>query len=99
MTDLLYTFHCACADSEAVCAALRDVTGVPIHRHDEDVLGRDFGDAGAAEQVTGALRRTAVSLLADADAGDTLVAAVAAARRRSPVRWVVVPVIRSGRIA
>lgn len=99
MADLLFTFHCASADREAVSAALRRVCPSPIHLGDEDVLGRDFGDAGAAEQVTGALRRTAITMIAPAETAPVLVEAAAKARRKSPVRWHAVPVIQSGRIS
>ncbi|MCW1382536.1 DUF3240 family protein [Novosphingobium sp. KCTC 2891] len=99
MANLAYTFHCATADRDAICTALRAVVAVPIHRRDEDVLGRDFGDAGAAEQVSGSLRRTAIVLVADEEMRGALVAAVERARRRSPVRWIAVPVAHSGRIA
>lgn len=98
MADLLYTFHCARADRDPVCNAIRSVCTSPVHRCDEDVLGRDFGDAGAAEQVAGALKRTAVTVLADETLGASLVVAVQRARRTSPVRWLAIPVIQSGRI-
>lgn len=99
MADLLYTFHCADVDRDPVCEALRAVVATPIHRRHEDVLGRDFGDAGTAEQVSGSLRRTAIQLVADESLQVALTDAVTTARRRSPVRWIAVPVVHAGRIA
>lgn len=99
MTDILLTFYCAAIDRDGVADALRSRTPAPLHLRDEQVLGRDFGDAGAGEQVRGALRRAAIDLIvADGDIGP-LVAAVTDARRGHPVRWHACPVVARGRIA
>lgn len=99
MSEILLTFYCAVADREAIAEALRAVTLAPLHLREESVLGRDFGDAGAPEQVHGALRRAALDLIVATDAVDALVAAVEAARRNHPVRWQTVAVAARGRIA
>jgi len=99
MADLVVTFHCARGDAEALMAVLREAAEAPVHARDEQVLGRDFGDAGTGEQVEGLLRRIALEVVVAADRLDPLVAAVAAARRRAPVRWQAVPLHAHGRIA
>ena len=86
MTDMLLTFYCAAIDRDGVADALRGRTPAPLHLRDEQVLGRDFGDAGAGEQVRGTLRRAAIDLIVPADDIDALVAAVTDARRGHPVR-------------
>jgi hypothetical protein len=98
MPEMLLTFYCAAADRQIVAEALRTATTEPIHLRDEDVHGRDFGDAGTGEQVRGALRRSAIDLIAQEDAVDGLVAAVEASRRAFPVRWQTVAIARRGRI-
>ena len=99
MPEMLLTLYCATADRDSVAGALRTVFPGPIHLRDEQVHGRDFADAHAGEQVRGALRRSAIDLVADDDAIDVLVAAVEQARRGHPVRWQTVAVARRGRIA
>lgn len=99
MTDMMLTFYCAAIDSDGVADALRDRTRAPLHLRDEQVLGRDFGDAGAGEQVRGALRRSAIDLIVPDGEVEPLVAAVTGARRRHPVRWHACPVAARGRIA
>ena len=79
--------------------ALRGHTPAPLHLRDEQVLGRDFGDAGAGEQVRGTLRRAAIDLIVPADDIAPLVAAVTDARRGHAVRWHACPVAARGRIA
>ena len=51
MTDMLLTFYCVAIDRDGVADALRGRTPAPLHLRDEQVLGRDFGDAGAGEVV------------------------------------------------
>jgi hypothetical protein len=99
MTDMLLTFYCAAADREVVADALRTATHAPLHLREERVLGRDFDDAPAAEQVRGALRRAAIDLIVGMDAVEPLVAVVADARRGYPVRWHSMAVSARGRIA
>lgn len=99
MTDMFLTFYCAAIDRDGVTDALRSRTPAPLHLRDEQVLGRDFGDAGAGEQVRGTLRRAAIDLIVPADDIDPLVAAVTDARRGHPVRWHACPVAARGRIA
>lgn len=99
MTDMLLTFYCAAIDRDGVADALRSRTPTPLHLRDEQVLGRDFGDAGAGEQVRGTLRRAAIDLIVPADDIDPLVVAVTDARRGHPVRWHACPVAARGRIA
>ncbi len=97
MADLLLTIHCAACDADAVVRALRARAASPIHVREELVRGRDYGDASIAEQVSGLLRRTALSLLVDAALLDALVAAAAGARRERPIRWHAVAVAGQGR--
>lgn len=99
MTDMLLTFYCAAIDRDGVADALRGRTPAPLHLRDEQVLGRDFGDAGAGEQVRGTLRRAAIDLIVLADDVDPLVVAVTDARRGHPVRWHACLVAARGRIA
>ncbi|QCB40144.1 DUF3240 domain-containing protein [Sphingobium sp. PAMC28499] len=99
MTDMLLTFYCAAIDRDGVADALRSRTPAPLHLRDEQVLGCDFADAGAGEQVRGALRRAAIDLIVPADDIDPLVVAVTDARRGHPVRWHACPVAARGRIA
>lgn len=99
MSEVLLTFHCTSADAEIVGEAIREVSPVPLHQRAEAVMGRDFSDAMTGEQVSGLLRRSAIELITGQDTVDAIVAAVTAARRRSPVRWQVVPVLHRGRIA
>ncbi len=99
MSNVLLRFAGAAGDAEPIVAALRPLSTVPIHVRDEIVRGLDFADAGTAERVTGALRRVAIELVvAEADVA-ALVAAVAASRRRLPVRWMTLPVHDMGRLA
>jgi len=99
ISEMMITFYCAAADREIVAEALRAVTREPIHLRDEEVLGRDFGDARPAEQVRGALRRSAIELIATGGDVDALVDAVDRSRRAHPVRWQTVAIARRGRIA
>ncbi|PZO89130.1 MAG: DUF3240 domain-containing protein [Sphingomonas sanxanigenens] len=89
---------CATADADPVVDALRAVSTAPIQVQDEVVRGLDFTDAGTAEHVTGALRRVAIELLADADDVPALVKAAELSRRRFPVRWMTLPVLEAGRL-
>jgi len=91
-------FACACADVEPVVDALRTVVATPIHLREEMVRGVDFTDAETAERVAGALRRASVELVLAATEVDGLVDAVSHSRRRLPVRWTVLPVLRQGRL-
>jgi len=99
MSEVLLTFHCAAADAEAVGEAIRQKSAAPLHQRAEAVMGRDFSDAMTGEQVSGLLRRSAIELVTEENTVEAIVAAVADARRRSPVRWQVVPVLQRGRIA
>ena len=99
MTDMLLTFYCAAIDRDGVADALRGHAQAPLHLRDEQVLGRDFADAGAGELVRGTLRRAAIDLIVAADDVAPLVAAVTDARRGHPVRWHACPVAARGRIA
>ena len=99
MAEVLLTLHCAEADTESLVDALRSVTDAPLHIRAESVRGRDFGDAGPAEQVTATLRRTAIECIADEHQADRLIKAVAAARRRTSVRWHLTPIFARGRIS
>ncbi|MBA3054915.1 MAG: DUF3240 domain-containing protein [Sphingomonadales bacterium] len=98
MTDVVLTIHCAAADTESLVDAMRTATRAPLHVRAETVHGRDFGDAGPSEQVTATLKRSAIELVEDAAAIDTILQAVGAAKRRSPVRWHQTPVVARGRI-
>lgn len=99
MAEVLLTLHCAEADTESVVDALRAVTQVPLHIRAESVRGRDFGDAGPAEQVTATLKRTAIECIEDEAQIDRLIGAVAAARRRTSVRWHLTLITARGRIS
>lgn len=98
MAELLLTCHCASRDVEALIDALRAISTVPLHVRDETVHGRDFSDARTSEQVVGTLRRSAVELIVEESAVEPVLSAIAAAARRSPVRWHLSPVLRRGRI-
>lgn len=98
MADVLLTIYCAPVDVEAVAAVLRTRTAAAVHLRDEAVRGRDYQDANMAEQVSGLLRRVALSLVVDAATLDELVHAAGTARRERPLRWHVVPVLERGRI-
>lgn len=99
MTDMMLTFYCAAIDRDTITDALRAVTHAPLHLRDEQVLGRDFGDALAGERVRGALRRAAIDLIVAADSVAPLVQTVSGARRCHPVRWHSVTIAARGRIA
>jgi hypothetical protein len=98
MSEVLLTLHCATADIESIVDALRCVTQAPLHIRTEDVRGRDFRDAGPAEQVTATLKRTAIECIEDEALIARLIEVVGAAKRRSPVRWHLTPVTARGRI-
>lgn len=99
MVEVMLTFHCARSDAQVIGAALHGLVQGPVHMRDEMVLGRDFDDAGAAEQVTGQLRRTALEMVLEERLIEQAVAAVETSRRRFPVRWQAVPVLMRGRVA
>jgi hypothetical protein len=99
MPDMLLTFHCATCDRDLIAEALRALTREPLHLREEAVLGRDFGDARAGEQVRGALRRAAIELVVEDGAVAALVEAVRDSRRAQPVRWRSLPIADRGRIA
>lgn len=98
MTKVLLTLHCASADAEGIGEALRGISTAPIHLREETVLGTDFGDAGAGEQVTGRLRRTALEILCEDALMDDLIGAAGKARRRLPFRWNAIAIHASGRM-
>jgi hypothetical protein len=95
----LLRFACATPDAEPIIDALRPVCTAPIHVREELVRGLDFTDAGTAERVSGALRRTAIELVVAEEDVPALVAAADASRRRLPVRWMTLPVRDMGRLA
>lgn len=99
MADLLFTLHCADRDAESLVEAIRAVTGTPIQIRGETVRGRDYGDAGIAEQVSGRLRRSVLELVIGADLLPDLLRAVTASRHALPVRWRSVAILDHGRIA
>ncbi len=99
MSDVLLTLHCAVHDTEAVVEAVRAVCQVPLHLRAEAVRGRDFGDAGTAEKVSGALKRTTLEVVIDEHMIPDLLRRVHASRRELPVRWRTTPLIDQGRIA
>lgn len=98
MDERLLTFYCSTVDRELVADTLRALSTEPVHVRPQDVLGHDFSDAHAGEQVRGNLQRTAIELVTPANEIEALVAAVAASRRSRPVRWHVTPLIARGRI-
>jgi len=98
MTDVLLTFHCATADRDTLSMALRSAARAPIHVRREAVLGRDFSDARASEQVTGELERDTLELIVEEGTVAEVVQAVTDAPCRLPVRWRVIPVLSRGRI-
>lgn len=98
MSRSVLTIFCAAHDAEAISAALRECVHVPIHMRREDVLGRDFADAGNGERVTGALARMAVELELPAEKVVEAVDAATAARRRLPFRWRTTVVQDGGRV-
>lgn len=97
MADLLLTFYCAAVDQESIAEALRPHSTTPLHLREERVLGRDFEDARAPEQVRGLLRRAAIDLVIDETEVETLVEAATQARRGHPVRWQTVAIAARGR--
>lgn len=99
MADVLLTLHCAAADADSLVDAIRTATRAPVHVRAETVHGRDFGDAGAAEQVTATLHRCAIECIDDEAAIQAILTTVAATRRRAPLRWHLTPVTARGRIA
>lgn len=98
MAELLVIFHCGKADTEVLVEALRHLTTAPVHVRQEQVFGRDFGDARTGEQVRGSLERSTITITASISELDPLVAAVTHARRAMPVRWITVPISGRGRI-
>jgi hypothetical protein len=99
MDDVMLTFFAAAAEADSIAVGLRTRSGKPVHVRTENVHGRDFADAGVAEQVAGTLQRCAVTLVAPRREADDLVAYVAGMRRAQPVRWIMTPVIAAGRLA
>ena len=97
--SVMLSLACATIDVDAIVDAVRAVCAAPIHVRDETVRSTDFADAGTAERVKGALRRTAIELVIDAADTDRLIEAIAASRRRLPVGWVVLPVLDQGLLA
>jgi hypothetical protein len=97
MPDTLLTIHCATVDTDSIVTAMRTVTRAPIHVRAETVHGRDFGDARSHELVTATLKRSAIECVDDDSAIAGILAAVEAAKRRSPVRWHHTPVTARGR--
>lgn len=98
MSRVLLTIFCAQHDTEAIAVALRNLLHAPVHSRREDVLGRDFADAGTAEHVAGALVRTALDVEVPEDRVREAVEAATAARRRLPFRWRTVTVLDGGRV-
>ena len=99
MSRSVLTIFCAAQDAEAISAALRACTDVPIHLRREDVLGRDYADAGNGERVTGSLARTAIELELAAEQVALAVEAATGARRRLAFRWRTTAVQDGGRVA
>lgn len=99
MSRSVLTIFCATQDAEAISAALRASTHAPIHMRREEVLGRDFADAGNGERVTGSLARTAIELELPAGQVAQAVEAAAGARRRLAFRWRTTAVQDGGRVA
>lgn len=99
MAEVMLVLHCSLPDAELVAEAIRSVAHAPIHRREEAVLGRDFSDAVTHEQVNGVLRRMAYELIVEENMVPAIVTAVAAARRKLPVRWHSLLVFERGRIA
>lgn len=99
MADVLLTLYCSRADAGMIAAALRGVTGHPVHQRDETVHGFDFSDATAAERVIGQLDRCALDVRTEQSDADALLGAVQALPRVGAVRWRLTPVIASGRFA
>jgi hypothetical protein len=97
--NVLLRVTCAATDAEPIVEALRAACTTPIHVRSEIVRGLDFGDAGTAERVTGALRRVAIELVCEADTVASLVRAAEVSRRRRPVRWMTLPVLAEGRLS
>ena len=98
MDERLLTFYCSTVDRDVVAETLRALSDEPVHVRPQDVLGRDFSDAHAGEQVRGNLQRTAVELVVAASQVEGTVAAIAGCRRSRPVRWHVTPLMARGRI-
>lgn len=98
MNRMLLTIFCAEHDAEAIAVALRNLLHVPVHMRREDVLGRDFADAGTNERVVGALARRGLEVELPADRVREAIDAATIARRRLPFRWRTVPVLDGGRV-
>ncbi len=98
MADVLISMACAAEDAEAVAAALRAACVAPVHIRTDAVLGRDYSDAGTAEQVTGRLERTVLELIVAEETAEAIVEAAAGARRRLPIRWHMTAVLKRGRV-
>lgn len=97
MSDVQLTFYCSAPDIDPLVDALRARSTMPVHIREEQVRGRDFGDAQATEQVMGRLRRMAIDLVVPADDTPALVDLVRAAKRTFPVRWQSTPLLARGR--
>lgn len=98
MSRLVLTIFCAASDGQTIAAALRDTLDAPVHLRREDVLGRDFGDAGTGERVAGTLLRMAVEVEIMAGQVAEAVATASRARRRLPFRWRTVAMLDGGRV-
>ncbi len=98
MSRVLLTIFCAAHDAEAIAVALRNFLHAPVHMRREDVLGRDFADAGTAEHVAGALVRTVLDVELPENRVRDAIEAATAARRRLPFRWRTVAVLDGGRV-
>jgi hypothetical protein len=98
MSRVVLTIFCAVADADPIARALQLVFYVPLHLRREDVLGRDYSDAGTAERVTGTLARVAIELEVHADQVTQAVEAASGAQRRLPFRWRTVAIIDGGRV-
>lgn len=92
------TVFCAPGDAELLATTLRDLLHAPVHQRHETVLGLDFDDARTGERVAGALDRIAIEVDLPGDRLAEAVEALAAARRRRPIRWRMLDRIDGGRI-
>ncbi len=97
MSQIVLTIFCAVQDAETIAEALRASLHIPIHLRREDVLGRDFADAGTGERVAGTLARMAIELELPAECVADAVETAKAARRRLPFRWRTIAMLDGGR--
>lgn len=99
MSDVLLSLYCAAADGELIADHIGETQKTMVHLRAEQVFGRDFSDASAAERVTGQLRRCALEVIVPHDAVAPLVASINALGRAAPVRWHVTPILSAGRLS